>query len=239
MLHGWGFHSGIWNPVSDALHARGDLWQVDLPGHGRSALCSAYTLDDLSALLAPRLPIGAVWLGWSLGGLIALRQALSAPDSIRGLILVASTPRFIQAQDWPHAMRTEVLTGFAQRLERDWAGTLQRFLALQVKDSPHARDDLRALKQELQKAPPQAAALAGGLQLLAESDLRARLGELRCPVCVVLGSHDALVPAAVAEDWRRLLPVARVFTIAGASHIPFFSHPQAFLAALDDFFDGQ
>ena len=45
-------------------------------------------------------------VGWSLGGLAAMRWALDAPASLKSLTLVASSPCFVQRADWPHAQAT-------------------------------------------------------------------------------------------------------------------------------------
>ncbi|MGH8172439.1 MAG: alpha/beta fold hydrolase, partial [Rhodanobacteraceae bacterium] len=83
MLHGWAMHGGIFAPFADALAAHFTLHVVDLPGHGFSHDDTG-TLDPVEcarriAEAAPR----AIWLGWSLGGLIALRAALDRPDRVR------------------------------------------------------------------------------------------------------------------------------------------------------------
>jgi pimeloyl-ACP methyl ester carboxylesterase len=75
------------------------------------------------------VPEGALWLGWSLGGLFALQAALTRPD-LRGLVLAASSPRFVAAPDWPRGTPASALAGFADDLRNDYAGTIGRFLAL-------------------------------------------------------------------------------------------------------------
>jgi pimeloyl-[acyl-carrier protein] methyl ester esterase len=113
---------------------------------------------------------------------------------------------------------------------------LQRFLALQVKGSEAARETLRQLRQELAERPaPDPAALALGLDLLRDADLRARLPELACPSLWLFGERDTLVPAAVASSIAALLPQARVQAIPRAAHAPFLSHPAATTAALLSF----
>ncbi len=49
----------------------------------------------------------ALWLGWSLGGLVALRAALDYPANVRGLVMIASSPRFVSAPDWPHGVAAD------------------------------------------------------------------------------------------------------------------------------------
>jgi pimeloyl-[acyl-carrier protein] methyl ester esterase len=213
---------------------------IALPGHGPHPLPE--TATDLAAwadLCLAAAPEHTVWLGWSLGGLVALAAALRAPERVAGLILMTATPRFVQTPDWHAAMAEATLAQFHDGLLADPAGTLDRFLALQVRGSAAARETLRTLRQELKSRPaPDPRALALGLELLRDGDLRGRLAGLECPSLWLFGSHDTLVPAAVAPAVSALLPSARVAVIRGAAHAPFLSHPEETAALIADFLDG-
>lgn len=231
LLHGWGMNSGVWETLPEILPAGVRLHPIELPGHGGQPLAppgdsEARALEHWAQACLAQAPERAVWLGWSLGGLVALAAALRAPERVLGLVLMTATPRFVQAPDWPAAMRAETLSQFHDGLLADPSGTLSRFLALQVRGSDQARETLRRLRQDLAVRPqPDPVALALGLDLLREGDLRAALARLQPPSLWLLGSHDTLVPAAVAESIAGLLPGARIHTIRGAAHAPFLSHP--------------
>jgi pimeloyl-[acyl-carrier protein] methyl ester esterase len=203
------------------------LTAIELPGHGHSPFQPPGNgLEDWVSACLEVAPEQSVWLGWSLGGLVAMAAALRRPERISALVLMTATPRFVQAEDWPAAMAAETLAGFHRGLLEDPAGTLQRFLALQVRGSDAGRETLRRLRREIASRPqPRAEALAEGLDLLGESDLRDRLADLACPSLWLFGDRDTLVPAAAAAGVRRLLPGARLGVIRGSSHAPFLSHP--------------
>jgi pimeloyl-[acyl-carrier protein] methyl ester esterase len=161
---------------------------------------------------------------------------LRAPQRVRGLILLAATPRFVQGKDWPYATPAATFGGFRDALLADPRTTLERFLALQVRGSEGARETLRTLRRELAGRPdPEPAGLAKGLDLLRSSDLRSRLAEVSCPVLWLLGERDTLVPAAAAETIADLVPCARVRVISGAGHAPFLSHPEESGSRMTDF----
>lgn len=244
LLHGWGMHSGIWHDLLQPLQEKYRVHQVDLPGHGRSQVTDGdFDLPLLAEMiwrsLGSRLQGPAFWLGWSLGGLAAMQVALQQPAQIRALVLVASTPRFAQADDWPHAMSPDVLDMFADQLAEDQEATLQRFLALQVKGSDEARESLRRLRhQVLDNAVLDPAALQSGLAILQQADLRSRLHELNAlPVLQVFGEHDMLVPLRSAADQAALFANSRSVVIKGAGHAPFVSHRDQFLKQLMMFLD--
>ena len=231
---GWGLPATVWSDLAADLAPEREAVLLDLPGQGeRRAAAPARDAEALAAALLAAAPPRAVWVGWSLGGLGALAAALAAPERVAGLGLVAATPRFTASPDgWP-GVAPEVLAGFAEDLARDWAGTVRRFLALQVRGAAGATATLRRLHAVLEAAgPPAPGALEAGLAVLAAADLRARLGEVHVPAVVMGGSRDRLVPP---ESVRRLgtgLPLGCAHVVEEAGHAPFLSHPERVLAAL-------
>ena len=96
LIHGWAMHGGLFAPLVERLSDRFTLHLVDLPGHGHAREDdTALEPAALAAALVARVP-AAVWLGWSLGGQVALRAALDHPGQVRGLVMVASSPRFVR-----------------------------------------------------------------------------------------------------------------------------------------------
>ncbi len=234
LLHGWGLHSGVWSGIEDNLTASRRVTFVDLPGHGRSRVEVPENLATVAADAAEWLQPDSVVMGWSLGGLLALRMALDWPESIAGLVLVATTPRFLQGPDWPHAVAPEVLEAFRTELVGDHRQTLNRFLALQARGSDTAREDTRWLREQvLEEDEPDPEGLTRGLEWLAGSDLRDELGGIAVPVHLIGGERDTLVPPTALEATAALLERARVSVIPGAGHAPFISHRAAFLETLE------
>ena len=235
LLHGWGLHSGIWEPLLGRLVERFRLHLVDLPGHGRSAATSEFTLDGVCDALLHAAPDQADWLGWSLGGMLALDLAARHPQRVRRLVLAASNPKFVASADWPHAMAPDVLNGFARALEEDHDGTLKRFLALIARGSPDSAA-LRVLRDALRKAPPPATAgLRGGLRILRDEDLRVRIRQLDIPVLLLAGARDTLVPIEALRVLAQAHPHVRLQEFPHAGHAPFISHPQEFADVLAEF----
>jgi pimeloyl-[acyl-carrier protein] methyl ester esterase len=136
-------------------------------------------------------------------------------------------------------MPEATLAQFHDGLLADPAGTLARFLSLQVRGSDQARETLRWLRRELAEQPaPRPEALALGLDLLRDEDLRGPLPDLRPPSLWLFGSRDTLVPAAAAGRVETLLPTARTRVIPGAAHAPFLCHPAETEAAMRTFLSG-
>jgi len=228
LIHGWGLHGGIWDGFATLLEPDFRVWRVDLPGHGASGWSGETVLDDMVDRVLAALPVTAAWLGWSLGGLVALRAALRAPARVRALVLLASTPCFVRRPGWQAAMPPGLLETFAGELQADYLNTLNRFLSLQVRGSEAAGDTLRALRRQLlARGKPFPDALRAGLAILRDTDLRAAITGLACPLLVLAGERDTLVPEAAARATAALVPHAGVGVIAGAGHAPFIARPRA------------
>jgi pimeloyl-[acyl-carrier protein] methyl ester esterase len=234
LIHGWGLHGGVWTGLAPSLDGFDHRLAPDLPGHG-AAPCppEGFSLDAAADSLAPSMPHGCTVLGWSLGAMVALTLARRHPAKVGALVLVAATPRFTRAGDWPCAVDPAIFDGFARDLAEDYRQTLTRFLALQVRGGTASRGTLRHLRALLfARGEPSPRALAAGLDVLRRADLRAELAEIGQPALVIAGERDRLVPAAASRRLAVALPRGRYVGLPDAGHAPFLSHPEAFLAAL-------
>lgn len=240
LVHGWGVHGGIWDTLLPALAQHYRVTCVDLPGHGYSrAVPMPSTLSAAALAVAEAVPAHATWIGWSLGGLIGLRAALDFPARLDALVLVSTTPRFVTASDWPHAMPPTQLQQFAVDLGRDHRQTLQRFLSLQVRGEAAARASLRQLRDAVfARGEPHPASLAAGLDILCRSDLRAELRRIRMPTLVLTGEYDRLTPPQAGRALAARIPDACCVQMPRTAHAPFLSRPADFHELLMTFLAG-
>ncbi|MBS0571062.1 MAG: pimeloyl-ACP methyl ester esterase BioH [Proteobacteria bacterium] len=224
LIHGWAMHGGIFEPLTQPLREHFRLHVVDLPGHG-------YSRDDATRLdpetcahhLLGRLP-RAIWLGWSFGGLVSLHAALAQRDAVRGIVQIATSPRFVDAPDWPHGVPLDIFAQFDAGLRRDYRATIERFLALEAMGSDHAQAELRDLRTRVfARGEPSLAALAQGMRVLETADVRAHMSELAMPSLWIAGRRDRLVPAAAMRWAAQQNPHAGYLEIA-SGHAPFFAH---------------
>jgi len=231
LLHGWGWHSGIWQPLIPQLIDSYQLFLVDLPGFGKSHLLTeSYQFADLAKRIFQQVPLTATWLGWSLGGMLAWWIAIHYPEKVTRLITVASSPKFVSDDSWP-GIPLATLQRFSQAILANYEKTLEDFLELQLRGSKNAALLLTELKSQISFCHTDA--LIGGLKLLRETDLRQDLKKIKCPSLHIFGANDTLVPIAVIPYLQKYLSAhSRCEIIKRAGHIPFLSQPDEFLKLL-------
>lgn len=230
LLHGWGLNQQVWSQLLPQLPPQQPVLALNIPGFGGSQAPAPYQLELVLDQLASQIPQQSVLVGWSLGGLLALLLASRHPAKVKTLGLVASSPKFLKGHDWP-GMEGAVMRQFAQSLQQDLAGTVERFLAIQAMGSSSARQDMKQLRQAVLSLPlPTAPSLEQGLHWLAELDAREQLAALPHKVFGLYGRLDSLVPAAVLPLLQQLRPDADWTLLDKASHAPFISHPDYFLS---------
>jgi pimeloyl-[acyl-carrier protein] methyl ester esterase len=244
LLHGWGLNVRVWDPLAQALGGRLRLIAVDLPGHGHSPWQPAHAtarrqVQCISAAVAPLLghkPYAL--LGWSLGAELALQWASARPQSLERLVLFAATPRFTSAPDWPYGAPADRLERLAQGLRSDYRRTVSDFLELQVRGSASGERVLAQLRAALFAhggARPEA--LAAGLDILRETDLRAVMGDIDIPALVVAGQYDRVLLPAASRALAQAMPRARYVEIRRAAHAPFLSHAREAAALMTEFLE--
>lgn len=235
LLHGWGWHGGVWDDVAHALADEYRVWVPDFPGHGRSREPVVdFSLSDLTAAVSACVPRNAAWIGWSLGALVALMAAQRGET--RRLVLAGATPRFVQDTDWQCGQSRQWFNHFGDELARDRDGALERFTSLHVAAKGNERRLLRRLRAELARyRAPDADALHAGLRVLEQTDLRAMLPTIAVPTLVWHGAQDQIVVSEAGERLARALPHARFVSVADAGHASILSHANVFVTTVKEF----
>ncbi|MBT3308908.1 MAG: pimeloyl-ACP methyl ester esterase BioH [Gammaproteobacteria bacterium] len=234
LIHGWGFNGSVWNSLLPQLEQTFEVTVVDLAGYRERPLLESMTLSAMVEDVAAQVPQRAIWLGWSLGGQVALQAAQEMPERISKLILVGATPRFVQGGGWRSAIKQKVLGDFAAALIRSRETTIGRFLTLQMLGVQGAKALLKELKHSLAEAP-QAGTLEAGLEILQQSDFRPQLQQIQQPTRWIMGARDQLVPVEAGEAAATAMPHAAAVVIEGAGHAPFLSHPARFIEEVTRF----
>ncbi len=236
LLHGWGMNSAVWEPITQRLSRHFTLHLVDLPGMGLSRPTEPYHLHILAEKIAEMLPSNADVVGWSLGGQVAMRIALDYPDIVRKLVLVSSTPCFVNKKSWAAGITSDIFNSFADNVNADYQNTMMQFLTLQCMGASDSRRIVKLLRKKFAERPvPTMQTMQKALNILLETDLRVEVSNIRKTTLLIHGDPDTLAPVQAAHWMVQNLPNAYLRVLAGASHAPFLSHSDQFIDTLVDF----
>lgn len=227
LVHGFTQTREVWGPAAELLAREHQVLRVDLPGHGRSGHADADLWHGAALLGAAGGP--ATYVGYSLGGRLALHLALHRPAQVERLVLLGATAGI----DDPDARRRRA------QLDRDRADRLEaigvaRFLddwlALPLFDGLSAARAGRAARLE-----NSAAGLAASLRHAStgvQEPLWERLAELAMPVLCLAGEHDVRFAALAERMAGAIGDTAVSAVIPGAGHAAHLERPEAFVAAV-------
>jgi pimeloyl-ACP methyl ester carboxylesterase len=212
LVHGLAGSWRWWERAVPALAERRRVYLVDLPGFG-GLRGRRFALGEAPSFLAgfvEALDLGPVdAAGHSLGGVVCARLAVSRPECVRRLVLVA-----------PAAV----------------AGGRPPLIRAAFSLAHTSPSLLRMLAEDAVRCGP-LVVWRGSRELLADHDLLAALRLIEAPTLLVWGTRDAFVPPELGPRLEREIPGARLLVMPGVGHVPMYETPAAFaretLAFLD------
>jgi len=212
----------MWDDQASVLRERFRLLRYDQRGHGDSPVPSGpYKIEDLGLdllALLDRLEIEhASFCGLSIGGLVGMWLASESPGRVERLVLCCTAPRFdpdfYDAR--AHKVRAEGVGSIADVVLERWF--TPEFRAARPETVEWAESMLRGTPAE---------GYAGCCEVLRDTDMRSRLGEVRAPTLVVAGAEDPAATVDQAEEIRDSIPDARLVVIEGAAHLANIEQPE-------------
>lgn len=159
-------------------------------------------------------------VGMSMGGMIAQRLTLAAPNRVLSLTSVMSSS---SAPGLPQA-RPEVIAALMRRPSGvDRQAVVDHYVRLfRVIGSPGFETPEAELRQRIALSAERGFYPVGTLRqmlaVMADSSRAAQLGQISVPTLVFHGHDDPLLPYACGEDTARRIPGARLIGVAGMGH---------------------
>jgi pimeloyl-ACP methyl ester carboxylesterase len=260
LVHGLGASQLSWVQVAEGLSGLGRVLAIDLPGFGASPLAGRHAglMDQrrtLSRFIGSLGVERVVLVGSSMGGALSILQAAVEPSTVSGLVLTNSvfpwkfgrsphplimasfgiyaTPgvgeRFVS---WRlHQMEPEQTVGLSLRLlATDPSSIPEDVVRLLVDLARERRDDPEVARAFLQAARSM---LRLGRR---PATARRALDNIACPVLLLHGRRDRLVPVAFAEAELARHPAWQGRFFGDLGHIPQMEAPGRWLAEVADWF---
>jgi len=249
LLHGAGDNALDWRWVMPTLAATHRVYAPDLPGSPDSARPAAdYStafFERFVAAFVDALDIGrATFVGNSLGGLIALRLALSEPARVTALVLVDSAGLGRAVNPVFTSVNVPGLGEAAMPFWRTPIGAYQRAWGRTALLFAHPR---RSVPREWLEEQRRLALLPGYLEahLTVLRALVSPFGQrevlvdnlpaLKIPTLIVWGERDRVFPQSQAREAISRLREGSLALIPKCGHMPHVEHPDHFLVAFEEF----
>lgn len=220
----------LWDKLVARLPDGLRLIRYDKRGHGLSE-CPAgpYSIGalvrDAEALLDVLEVREAVFVGCSIGGMVAQGLAVKRPDQMRAMVLSNTAARIGTAEMWADRVRvveTQGIEALADAVMERWFSPAFRATA-----------ELAAWRNMLTRTP--AVGYAGCSAAVAGTDFFATTASLTLPTLAIAGDHDGATPPDLVHETAELIRGARFHIVRGAGHLPMVERPDAFAGILTEF----
>ena len=244
LVHGFGGAKEDFDDHVAALARRARVVTFDLRGHGESDAptdVAAYSFDRLVRdveIVADACDLGSFrLLGHSMGGMVARRLVLEAPDRVEALVLMDTSPGPVDGLDpalLDEAADFALAEGKAALKQLlDDAATLETAAYLELLEQ-------RPGYREFQDAKWDATSIvmwaAMGRAIAHQPDQLSQLRQVTCPTLVIVGEQDTPFLRA-SRDMAGTIPGAELEVIPRAGHAPQFENGDVWFDALTRFLD--
>lgn len=212
----------IWQDVATAFADRFRVVLYDKRGHGLSdATPAPYSIDDhvddLVALLERLGVEKTAIVGLSVGGMIAQRLAVRAPQRVGALVLCDTAAKIGTPELWAERIAAVESAGISSIAD----GIMARWFTPAFRESCH--EEYSGWRNMVVRTT--VAGYAGTCAAIRDADLRADAPKIGTPTLCVVGDQDGSTPPDVVRGTASLILGARFEVIEGAAHIPCIEKP--------------
>jgi len=241
LIHGFTGSVSSWG--EDLLSGLSQAYKVvavDLLGHGESDASTDPTryrveelLKDLDEVFDDLSVDRARWLGYSMGGRLALAGAVLRPSRVSGLVLESASPGLAEEGERRGRRRADealaegILRGGMEAFVDQWMGL--PLFATQGKLPPQVRSDTR--ERKLKNRPEALAACLRGMGTGAQPSFWEALPDINLPTLLLAGEEDQKF-TQVARKMAEEIPRAELRLMPRAGHAIHLENPFAWLAAV-------
>lgn len=222
----------LWDKVLPLLPSNLRLIRYDKRGHGLSSAGGGELLaehaDDAIAIIDQVARGPVIFVGLSIGGLIAQAVAYRRPDLVRAMVLSNTAARLGTAESWAARIAAIESGGLASIAD----AVMDRWFAPAFRATP----ECGLWRNMFVRTPTDG--YVSACRALATADQTAATATLRQPTLVIAGSEDGASPPELVRATAELIPGAQFLAIGGTGHLPCVEAPEAWAALVTPFLKG-
>ena len=220
----------LWDAVLPLLPQENCYIRYDKRGHGLSQCPPApYSMGalvrDVEQLMDHLGVTDALFVGLSIGGMIAQGLAVKRLDLVRAMVLSNTAAKIGQPEMWQSridAVRTGGISSLSDAVMERWFGS-----------DFHATTDMQLWKAMLERQP--AEGYIGCSAAISGTDFYTPTSGLRLPTLGIAGSEDGSTPPDLVRETVDLIPGSKFELIRKAGHLPCVENPTEYARILGTF----
>jgi len=220
----------LWDPIMPLLPSGLRILRFDKRGHGLSTCPPApYTMGqlitDIEQLMDQQGFKDALFVGLSIGGLIAQGLAAKRLDLVRAMVLSNTGAKIGTREMWADRIKTVQDHGIESLTD----AVMERWFSPDFRAKP----ELELWRNMLTRQDD--AGYAGCSAAISGSDFYASTAALRLPTLGIAGSEDGSTPPDLVRETTDLVPGSKFHLIRKAGHLPCVEQPAEYAEVLTDF----
>jgi len=178
-------------------------------------------IDAESNKLAGNLKPETILIGWSMGGMLALKTTELAGNKIKALVLVSTTPKFIRSPDFPLGLPMALLKRLENKIRAEGTAAFHNLVFKNGESMGLNHLSWEEVEKEFNQ--------------LAQIDLRGLLSKVSIPTLIIHGDRDEICPPSAAEYMKENISGSELVMLPGVGHAPMVEVPELFNSQLDRF----
>lgn len=223
----------LWDPVLPHLPEGLRIIRYDKRGHGLSSCPPApyamgALITDVERLLDHLEVRECVFVGLSIGGMIAQGLAVKRLDIVRALVLSNTGSKIGTREIWAERIDTVLRDGIETLAD----AVMERWFSKEFRDTP----ELELWRNMLVRQEPQG--YAGCSAAISHTDFMTPTSGLRLPALGIAGTEDGSTPPDLVRETVELIPASKFALIRKAGHLPCVEQPEEYGRILTDFLKG-
>ncbi len=220
----------LWDAVLPLLPQGLRLVRYDKRGHGRSDVppppyAMGALVADAEAVCDAHGVRDCVFVGLSVGGMIAQGLAVKRLDLMRGMVLSNTAAKIGTPELWQMRIETAMRDGMEPLAD----GIMERWFGAGFRATPA----VKPWRDLLTATPPEG--YAGTCAAISGTDFFTTTASLRLPTLGIAGSEDGATPPDLVRETVDLIPGSRFHLIRRAGHLPCVEAPQEYADTLTAF----
>ena len=228
--HALGTNSTLWDPILPLLNPGLRIIRFDLRGHGRSDVpdppyAMGQLIADAEAVCDKIVLRDVVFVGLSVGGMIAQGLAIKRPDLVRAMVLSNTAAKIGHPKLWQDRISFIQTNGMAAGAD----AILKRWFGKTIHGTPQVAPYERMLTTTTAKG------YAGVCAAIAGTDLYTPTSGLRIPTLGIAGGQDMSTPPDLVRETIDLIPGSQFALIAKAGHLPLVEQPLVYAEHINQF----